>query len=116
VSTVKTHFESGSGAACGNKRARRGSSVLRYVDCIPCQESDAYANAYAARQAALEAEFQAQTPRQVRKMWGGTGNYECYACGGDLFRERPRSLFSYNFVCEGCGTTISPPTETGMST
>lgn len=73
----------------------------------------------AAAVVAAEAAFVAQTPRTIVPQFGRVndqGVMECYKCQGVLFRERPRSLFSYHYVCEGCGTSIHPMTETGMST
>lgn len=109
--TVKLPFDLTSVSACG--RGRRIVTVVSRVDCLNCRKQDAFLLAVDERNSAIEADFAAQTPRHVPSMFNN-GNYSCHKCGGDLFRERPRSLFSFHFVCEGCGTSMFPPTETGM--
>jgi hypothetical protein len=126
MSRLKTHFAvpatgGGNVPACGRGFNSRRSEQPSYVDCRACQNTDEFAQALAAYKAKLEADFAAQTPRKVIDMWQtaqpyGTVFYVCRVCGGDLWRERPRSLFSFHFVCESCGNSIHPMTETGMST
>lgn len=104
---------------CSVAKARRVSENFSMVDCRNCQATPAFTDAVEAYKAKVEAEFAAQTPRTIVPQFGrvnADGVMECYSCGGVLFRERPRSLFSYHYVCEGCGTSMHPLTETGMST
>ena len=107
----KTHFLLGGKAAC--KRGQRTTENVLRVDCQVCQEYGAFIIAMDAHKAKVEADFQAQTPRQHRHLWDNS--VIVCTCGSDLWRERPRSLFSFHLVCEGCGHHIHPPTETGMS-
>ena len=123
MSRLKTHYGDAVNevtiTACG--RGGRMSKTVTYVDCRACQNTAEFAQALADHKASLEREFANQTPRKVIDMWQtakpyGTVFYVCRHCGGDLWRERPRSLFNFHFVCEGCGESILPMTETGMST
>lgn len=109
---MKVHLDTGARPACGRGGKVRTTTDVSRVSCLVCQGKDVYTNAMLAHRAEQEAAYQAQTPTQVRSIWGD-GNYVCQ-CGGDLWRERPRSLFSFHFVCEACGKSIYPLTETGM--
>ena len=120
---MKTHFAVpgalGNVAECG--RGRRITDDTRRVDCQVCQNKPQFGAAFIAQEAAREAAFQAQTPRTVVPQFGRVnddGVMECSYCHGTLFRERPRSLFSYHYVCanEDCGKSMHPMTETGMCT
>lgn len=114
---MRTHLKVNDRAWCG--RGKRLSDNIHRVDCRLCQQSPEGVGAMAAAVVAAEAAFVAQTPRTIVPQFGRVndqGVMECYKCQGVLFRERPRSLFSYHYVCEGCGTSIHPMTETGMST
>lgn len=87
------------------------------VTCQNCKDTDAYAEAKFNAEQAQEAAFQAQTPRTVVPQFGrvnSDGVMECFVCQGILWREKPRSLHSYHYVCEGCGQSVFPLTETGM--
>jgi hypothetical protein len=91
----------------------------RRVDCLNCQTQPEYVEAQRKYHEAIEAEFQAQTPHTIVPQFGRVnddGVMDCYKCHGVLFRERPRSLFSFHYVCENCGTSMFPATETGMCT
>jgi hypothetical protein len=123
MSTRRTHFgDTFNGVtivSCGRSNASWSSGNWRRVDCERCKATPAYAAQVEAHKAKVEADFQAQTPRTIVPQFGRVndqGVMECYKCQGVLFRERPRSLFSYHYVCEGCGTSMHPLTETGMST
>lgn len=109
---VKPPFDLTPVASCGRTGSVRIDTNVSRVDCLNCRKGDAFLLAVDERNAAVEADFQTQTPRTVPSMFQA-GNYVCQ-CGGDLFRERPRSLFSFHFVCEACGHHMFPPTETGM--
>lgn len=122
MSRLKTHYgDTVNGVtitACGRPGSWMSKSITR-VDCQACKNTAEFAKALDEYKAKLEADFQAQTPRTIVPQFGrvnADGVMECYKCGGTLFRERPRSLFSYHYVCEGCGTSMHPMTETGMST
>lgn len=121
MSRLKTHFgDTVNGVtitACG--RGQQQSKNISYVDCLACKGTAEFAAAVQEYKDKAEAAFNAQTPRTIVPQFGrvnAAGVMECYKCQGVLFRERPRSLFSYHYVCEGCGTSIHPMTETGMST
>lgn len=110
---MKTHFEGG----CN--RGKRTTDDVYRVTCLVCKNGLAYVGAHARAELAREEAFQAQVPRTIVPQFGRVnddGVMECYQCKGVLFRERPRSLFSYHYVCEGCGTSMHPLTETGMCT
>lgn len=114
---MRTHFAvtEGSDSYCG--RGKRTSTVLRYVDCLFCKNTEMYRSRLAREREAAEAAFNAQTPRTIVPQFGRVnddGVMECYQCKGVLFRERPRSLYSYHYVCAECGTSMHPLTETGM--
>lgn len=122
MSRLRTHFgdtENGiTIVACG-RGGRLMTKNVSGVDCQACKNTAEFDAALAAYKAKLEADFAAQTPRTIVPQFGrvnADGVMECYACGGTLFREKPRSLFSYHYVCEGCGTSMHPLTETGMCT
>jgi hypothetical protein len=116
---MKTHLATGAPAHAVCNRGRRLTDTVTYVDCGFCRNSSEYRDAMEKRNAAIEADFAAQTPRTVVPQFGRVnddGVMECSGCGGVLWRERPRSLFSYHYVCEGCGQSVYPMTETGMCT
>jgi hypothetical protein len=108
---LKVHFKGG----CGRGGEFNTVDTPHRVSCLFCRDTQAFLDAVQAYKEKVEADFAAQTPRHVRQLWNNE-NIDCRNCGGDLFRERPRSLLSFHFVCEGCGTSVHPPTETGMST
>lgn len=111
---MRTHLTTG---GCG--RGKRTTDNVHRVDCLVCKGSDTFVAAIADYKAKAEAAFQAQTPRTIVPDFGrvnSDGVMECFNCKGVLFRERPRSLFSYHYVCEGCGKSMHPMTETGMCT
>lgn len=115
----KTHFVSIIGDSACNRTNARTSNVVSRVTCLLCKNTSEWQEAYRAMKAAQEARFQAQIPSTVVPQFGRVnddGVMECYECGGVLFRERPRSLFSYHYVCEACGRSTHPSTETGMCT
>lgn len=117
MSNLRTHFATGSPAfaACG--RGRRLTDNVSRVDCQVCRSKPHFQASLADFMAKLESDFQAQTPRTVVPQFGRVnddGVMECFKCHGVLFRERPRSLFSYHYVCDNCGTSLHPMTETGM--
>lgn len=123
MSNLKVHFNTGTdSAACG--RSVKGPRYLaanpRQVTCNSCKYgSDAWSEAMVAWQTAEDEAFEAQEPRTVVPQFGrvnADGVMDCYNCGGTLFRERPRSLFNYHYVCANCGTSTMPMTETGMCT
>lgn len=118
---MKIHFSVDGGEApvssCG--RGRRITALVTRVDCLICRGMPMFEEALSAHKARQEAEFQAQTPRTVVPQFGrvnADGVMECSVCAGVLWRERPRDLFSYHYVCEGCGKSVHPLTETGMCT
>ena len=114
----KVHFAVNGGTACGRTSRYVNDNVTR-VTCLNCQNKDEFLNAHIKMKQAQEAEFQAQTPRTIVPQFGrvnSDGVMECFNCHGVLFRERPRSLFSYHYVCESCGKSMHPMTETGMCT
>src|SRR5919206_2938650 len=103
-------------SACGV--GRRIDTDTRRVDCLNCQRQDSFILAKDEADSAREKAFQEQTPHTVVPQFGRVnddGVMDCSYCGGVLFRERPRSLFSYHFVCanEECGKSMHPMTETG---
>lgn len=113
----KTHYLTATGAACG--RGKRTDENPARVNCLLCQSKPTYQASLAEYKAAQEAAFQAQVPRTVVPQFGRVnddGVMECPKCAGVLWRERPRSLFSYHYVCSGCGNSVHPMTETGMCT
>lgn len=114
---VKPPFDATAVASCG--RGRRIDTNVYRVDCGLCRRQDAYILAKDEADSAREAAFNAQEPRTIVPQFGRVnvdGVMECYQCHGVLFRERPRSLHSYHYVCAGCGTSMHPLTETGMCT
>lgn len=122
MSRLKTHYgDTVNGVtitACG-RGGRYMSGHVTSVDCQACKNTYEFEAALERYKAKLEADFANQTPRTIVPQFGRVnddGVMECYKCSGVLFRERPRSLFSYHYVCEGCGTSMHPLTETGMST
>lgn len=119
MSNLRTHYEIalGTGSVCG--RGKRVTDRVYGVDCMNCRAQSVWEDARTAYIEAQEAAFQAQTPRTIVPQFGRVnedGVMECFKCQGVLFRERPRSLFSYHYVCEGCGQSLHPMTETGMCT
>lgn len=122
---MKTHFAliealGPEVVACGRRVGYTSYTLdARRVTCLNCQNKPAFRTALAAARAEAEAAFQAQTPRTVVPQFGRVnddGVMECFACGGVLWRERPRSLHSYHYVCADCGQSVFPMTETGMCT
>jgi predicted nucleic acid-binding Zn ribbon protein len=115
---MKTHLKVAEGiSACG--RGKRLDSNVSRVNCLLCQSKGEYDRAKREYIEAQEAAFKAQVPRTVVPQFGRVnddGVMECPKCAGVLWRERPRSLFSYHYVCEGCGNSVHPMTETGMCT
>jgi len=114
---VKPPFDTTEVSACG--RGRRIDSNPFRTDCGLCVTKDAYILAMDEAKSAQEKAFQAQTPRTVVPQFGRTnadGVMECHNCAGVLWREKPRNLWSYHYVCFGCGTSVHPLTETGMCT
>ena len=110
---LKTHWDKG----CGRGKIVR--SNIHNVNCSFCTNTPAFQAAVAEYKVEAEAAFQAQEPRTIVPQFGRVnddGVMECFKCEGVLFRERPRSLFSYHFVCSNCGTSMHPMTETGMCT
>lgn len=119
---TKTHFVASPTAseACGRTASSpfRRESVTRHVTCLACKKQPEFKTAQIEQQAAAQAAFEAQEPKTVAPQFGRTnaaGVMECQ-CGGTLFREKPRSLFSFHFVCSECGHSLHPLTETGMCT
>lgn len=113
---MRTHLTPG---GCGRGQGRFLTENPFDVDCGVCAAKPAYSRLLAEAKQEREAAFQAQEPRTIVPQFGRVnddGVMECYACKGVLFRERPRSLFSYHYVCAACGTSMHPMTETGMST
>jgi len=118
---LKTHFDNGTGnSLCGRGVGGRYLTTdAKRVTCGLCQYNDEFVAQREAQAREAERAFQEQTPRTVVPQFGRVneqGVMDCYACGGTLFRERPRSLFSYHYVCASCGTSTHPMTETGMCT
>lgn len=121
---VKTHFATGPAvvgqselAACG--RGKRVTSNVYDVDCGLCRQYAVFQTAKKVADAARETAFQAQVPRTVVPQFGRVnddGVMECPECAGVLWRERPRTLFSYHYVCAECDKSVFPMTETGMCT
>lgn len=116
---MKTHFavkppmSADVVSACGV--GRRIDANVHRVDCLNCQRNDKFILAKDEARMAEEAAYWEQSPRKVRNVWDWNKFYVC-DCGNDLWRERPRGLFSYHFVCSACHHSIHPPTETGMCT
>lgn len=112
---VKPPYNATAVAACG--RGKRIDANVYRVDCLNCQRQDSYILAKDEADSAREAAFHAQTPRTVVPQFGRVnddGVMECRDCHGVLWRERQRSLWSYHYVCAGCGKSVHPLTETGM--
>lgn len=110
---MKNHFKGG----CG--RGKFVTDDASRVTCLVCQGSDAWVAAMDLIKAAREDAFNAQTPHTVVPQFGRVnddGVMECPWCKGILWRERPRNLWSYHYVCEGCTKSVHPMTETGMCT
>jgi DNA-directed RNA polymerase subunit RPC12/RpoP len=119
--SLKTHFDNGTGnSLCGRgKGGRFLTDVANRVTCDLCRYHDEFVAIREAQERKAEEAFNAQEPRTIVPQFGrvnADGVMECYKCSGVLFRERPRSLFSYHYVCAACGTSMHPMTETGMST
>lgn len=115
--SVKVPYSTEQVASCG--RGKRLNSDPFRVDCLLCKNQDSFILALDEAKSKREADFQAQVPRTIVPQFGRVntdGVMECYHCHGVLFRERPRSLWSYHYVCAGCGASMHPLTETGMST
>jgi ferredoxin-like protein FixX len=102
-------------AACGRYLGTKGRSAqaaaYRRVTCLNCRQSETYLAAKAVWEAAEKAAFAAQTPREVQTLFG---NDLVCACGNRTFREKPRNLTSFHYVCSECGMNLHPLTETGM--
>ncbi len=114
---MKTHFtdvNSLKPTVCG--RTGRVTDNVWSVTCLSCRNTEPFYRAKEQAEIRCEQAFNAQEPRKVHNVWDWQKFYECSGCGGDLWRERDRTLFSYHFVCAGCGDSIHPPTETGMCT
>ena len=114
---MKTHLNTSTGPLCG--RGRIVTDSPRMVTCGVCQTRETYRKPRMAEDEQRENAFQAPTPRTVVPPFGrfnDDGFMECFACGGVLWRERPRSLHSYHYVCADCGQSVFPMTETGMCT
>ncbi len=123
---MKTHYATGvetRGAtqlsACG--RGKRLTQNVYQVDCGLCQQYAVFQTAKKIADDAREVAFRAQEPRTVVPQFGRVnddGVMECPWCAGVLWRERPRSLWSYHYVCanDECGKSVHPMTETGMCT
>lgn len=101
-------------SACGVGR-RIDTNVYR-VDCLKCQGLSEYRLVKEKADAAKQAEFMAQTPRQMGEPWRD-GLIVCRNCQGDLFRIGDRTCYGHyaNFHCSSCGHVESRLTETGMS-
>lgn len=121
---MRTHFAVeadtplGARSECG--RGKRLTENVFRVDCLVCQTKPAFGAAFIAAEKAREDAFWAQEPRTVVPQFGRVnddGVMECPWCGGILWRERPRDLWSYHYVCanDECGKSVHPLTETGMS-
>ena len=118
----KTHFSTDPAnslaVACG--RTVNDFAQTPFVDrvtCGTCRNRDVFIQAKADEDARRQAAFEAQVPRTIVPQFGRVnddGVMECRQCQGTLFREKPRSLHSYHYVCAGCGTSVFPLTETGM--
>lgn len=114
---VKAPFNAVAEAACG--RGRHIVDNTFRVTCLNCQKQDAFILAHDEATSAREAAFHAQEPRTIVPQFGRVnddGVMECPWCTGTLWRERPRSLHSYHYVCANteCGKSVHPLTETGM--
>ena len=119
---VKYHFILEKGMACG-RSGKVGTDRVSNVTCLNCQKQPEWVEAKAEQDAKRQAEYEAQTPREVKPLFGrvnADGVMECSTeyggCGGTLWREKPRSLFSYHYVCANCDKSVHPMTETGMCT
>ena len=114
---LKTHFQVhppmslDKVAACG--RGQRLSDSVTRVDCLRCKAQDSYILAYDEYQSAKHAAFEAQTPHTVHNPWAND-ELTCHNCGGNLFKDLDRDLWTYWFRCVGCGKNQGYPTETGM--
>lgn len=114
---VKPPFDTTEVSACGRGKVITGN--VFQVTCGLCVGKDSFILAMDEAKSAQEAAFHAQTPRTVVPQFGRVnddGVMECPECAGVLWRERPRSLFSYHYVCAGCNKSVHPMTETGMCT
>lgn len=120
---MKTHLaimaKDGIASACG-RGARKDTNIYR-TDCLNCKATPVFITEKAKADAEREAAFHAQTPRTIVPQFGrvnADGVMECPWCAGVLWRERPRSLFYYHYVCanDECGKSVEPMTETGMCT
>jgi len=115
---MKIHFVLERGNACGRASNYVTDNLYR-VTCLNCQKQPEFIEAKAEADAKREAAFWAQEPRTVVPQFGRVnddGVMECPWCEGVLWRERPRSLYSYHYVCANseCGKSVHPMTETGM--
>lgn len=120
---MKTHWADNDAPACGRKvvAGTRLSDHTHNVTCLACQNLSSFEEAKFNDDVAREQAFRDQVPHTVVPQFGRVnddGVMECPWCGGTLWRERPRSLFSYHYVCanDDCGKSVHPMTETGMST
>ena len=112
---MKTHFlhrEDAVYTACCRPIAKaRTARSTTEVTCIRCRNTEAFVKADARQTLLREQAFREQEPAPRHTI---TGTQVICSCGHDMFRERPRSLDFFNYVCAKCGKTTSPLTETGM--
>lgn len=112
---LKTHFEYDGKSACS--RGSRTTINTYRVDCGLCKNNKFYVEASINDQIARDEAYEAQVPRTVVPQFGRVnddGVMECPKCQGVLWKEKPRNLWSYHYVCQGCQFSVHPMTETGM--
>ena len=112
---VKPPFDTTEVSACG--RGKRITINIYRVDCLLCQSNDAFILAMDEAKSAAAAAYEAQVPRTIVPQFGRVnddGVMECPKCQGVLWKEKPRNLWSYHYVCQGCQFSVHPLTETGM--
>lgn len=117
---MKTHYSAlNDGTTACKRKALRFSDDVYRVDCLSCKDTAVFEIASQVAHTKREEAFNAQVPRTVVPQFGRVnddGVMGCPTCTGTLWRERPRSLFSYHYVCAECGNSVHPLTETGMCT
>lgn len=113
---MKYHFEVNGKSACG--RGKNATAIARAVTCLVCKSRPDFIAAKAESDAARQAAFEAQVPREFAEPWHPRPvTIVCRECDGRLFRQGDRTCHGHyaNYHCAACGHVESRLTETGMS-
>jgi hypothetical protein len=99
------------GAAC--RRGPYHTDNVHEVTCEVCKKTPEFVERFEAAALEKQKAFEAQVPHEVKNPWTST-NLVCHECGCTTFRDKDRDLWTYWYVCSGCGKMQGYPTETGM--